>query len=188
MNIQFALDHSPLHNAPAYSVLAQQLDVLGPIDSQSSFNCYCKAACKLWDQLVISSEQKYPRYSALLNKIHKREANTIATTWGGVVITAHQHPQVEKYLVINKGGYLALETHAEKQEQLQVEEGAGLLLWREQEARPLQVDILLPGARFSFSPGMEHCIIGTEDLLILEHSLDYKGMDQDLIFIFTPEA
>jgi hypothetical protein len=31
---------------------------------------------------------------------------------------------------------------------------------------------------------MEHCIIGAEDLLVFERSVDPKGMDQDLIFIY----
>jgi hypothetical protein len=35
---------------------------------------------------------------------------------------------------------------------------------------------------------MEHCIIGAEDLLVLERSVDPKGMDQDLIFIYEPDA
>jgi hypothetical protein len=45
-----------------------------------------------------------------------------------------------------------------------------------------------PGDKFHFEPGMEHCVIGTEDLLIFEHSLDPKGMDQDLIFIYEPDG
>jgi hypothetical protein len=187
MNNQFALDHSQLRASPAYSAMAQQLDAFAPINSQATFNRYCQTACDLWNQHTAKLEHNYLRYSNLLQQIEQREGEIIATNWGGVVIIKHQHPQVEKYLVIKKGGYLALETHAEKQEQLQVEEGAGLLLWRQQQNQPLRAELLIPGARFSFSPGMEHCIIGTEDLLILEHSQDYKGMDQDLIFIFTPE-
>ena len=188
MNNQFALDHSQLKVIPAYTAIAQQLDGLAPINSQATFNHYCQTACNLWNLHVVRQVGTYARYSGLLQKIDQREGDTIVTSWGGVVIIRHEHPQVEKYLVIKKGGYLALETHAEKQEQLRVEEGAGLLLWRQQKNQPLRAELLVPGASFSFSPGMEHCIIGTEDLLILEHSQDYKGMDQDLIFIFTPES
>lgn len=47
---------------------------------------------------------------------------------------------------------------------------------------------LAPGARFHFEPGMEHCLIGTEDLLVFERSTDPKGMDQDLVFIYEPEV
>jgi hypothetical protein len=35
---------------------------------------------------------------------------------------------------------------------------------------------------------MEHCIIAAEDLLVFERSVDPKGMDQDLIFIYEPDA
>jgi hypothetical protein len=52
----------------------------------------------------------------------------------------------------------------------------------------LTVEAPAPGDKFHFQPGMEHCVIGTEDLLIFEHSLDPKGMDLDLIFIYEPDA
>jgi hypothetical protein len=35
---------------------------------------------------------------------------------------------------------------------------------------------------------MEHCIIGVEDVLVFERSIDPKGMDQDLIFIYEAVA
>ena len=44
------------------------------------------------------------------------------------------------------------------------------------------------GDQFHFEPGMEHCIIGTENLLVFERSVDPKGMDQDLVFIYEPDA
>ena len=50
------------------------------------------------------------------------------------------------------------------------------------------VEVLTAGKRLHFEPGMEHCIIGTENLLVFERSTDPKGMDQDLIFIYLPEA
>jgi hypothetical protein len=34
---------------------------------------------------------------------------------------------------------------------------------------------------------MEHCLIGTGNLLGFERSIDPKGMDRDLIFIFEPD-
>jgi hypothetical protein len=54
----------------------------------------------------------------------------IKTPWGGVAIDLYEHPRVEKYLVIRKGGYLALEMHEQKDERLEVKEGAGLILSR----------------------------------------------------------
>jgi hypothetical protein len=35
---------------------------------------------------------------------------------------------------------------------------------------------------------MEHCLIGTENLLVFERSTDPKGMDQDLVFIYEPDS
>jgi mannose-6-phosphate isomerase-like protein (cupin superfamily) len=113
---------------------------------------------------------------------------TIRTGWGGVVVTLHEHLRVEKYLVVRKGGYLALEMHEQKDERLEVREGAGLILWRPPGARSLTVQVLRPNETFDFKPGIEHCIIGTEDLLVFERSTDPKGMDQDLIFIYEPDA
>ena len=71
---------------------------------------------------------------------------------------------------------------------MEVREGAGLILWRPAKERSLTVEVLSPGAEFHFEPGMEHCIIGVEDLLVFERSVDPKGMDQDLIFIYEPDT
>jgi mannose-6-phosphate isomerase-like protein (cupin superfamily) len=90
--------------------------------------------------------------------------------------------------VVRQGGYLALEMHEEKDEHLEVQEGAGLILYRNATHEPLTVEALAPGDRFHFEPGMEHCLIGTENLLVFERSVDPKGMDQDLVFIYFPDA
>jgi hypothetical protein len=95
------------------------------------------------------------------------EEVVIKTPWGRVVIELHEHQAVEKYLVIRKGGSW---------------------LSRRTNKRPLTVEALAPGDRFHFEPGMEHCIIGTENLLVFERSVDPKGMDQDLVFIYEPDA
>jgi mannose-6-phosphate isomerase-like protein (cupin superfamily) len=105
-----------------------------------------------------------------------------------VIIVLHEHPRVEKYLVIRQGGYLALEMHEQKDEHLVVQEGAGLILSRSAAGQPLTVEALAPGNRFHFEPGMEHCMIGTENLLVFERSVDPKGMDQDLVFIYEPDG
>jgi mannose-6-phosphate isomerase-like protein (cupin superfamily) len=107
---------------------------------------------------------------------------------GGVVVVLHEHPRVEKYLVIRQSGYLALEMHEQKDEHLEVKEGAGLILSRHASDQPLTVEALAPGDRFHFEPGMEHCLIGTENLLVFERSTDPKGMDQDLVFIYGPDS
>jgi len=127
-------------------------------------------------------------FSELLGRINRRSEGTILTPWGGVVIVLHEHPRVEKYLVIRRGGYLALEKHEQKDEHLEVREGAGLILSRRAADQPLTVEALAPGNQFHFEPGMEHCLIGTENLLVFERSLDPKGMDQDLVFIYEPDS
>jgi hypothetical protein len=91
-----------------------------------------------------------------------------------VVIVLHEHPRVEKYLVIRQGGYLALETHEQKDEHLEVKEGAGLILSRRAASQPLTVQAIAPGDRFHFEQGMEHCLIGTENILVLERSNENK--------------
>jgi hypothetical protein len=35
---------------------------------------------------------------------------------------------------------------------------------------------------------MEHCLIGTENLLVFERSVDPKRMDKDLVFIYEPDS
>ena len=54
--------------------------------------------------------------------------------------------------------------------------------------QPLTVEALDLGNRFHFEPGMEHCLIGTENLIVFEISIDPKGMDQDLVFIYEPDG
>jgi hypothetical protein len=144
--------------------------------------------CALWAEKFPRGIGETKTFAGLLNRIERHDGSVIRTPWGGVVITLHEHPRVEKYLVVRKGGYLALEKHAKKDERLEVREGAGLLLWRRILRRALSVELLKPGAEFHFEPGIEHCIIGTEDLLVFERGIDPKGMDQDLIFIYQPEA
>jgi hypothetical protein len=107
---------------------------------------------------------------------------------GSTTIMTALFARVEKYLAVHQGGYLALEMHEQKDERLEVREGAGLILWRPADQLALTVESLRSGAQFHFEPGIEHCIIGTEDLLVFERSIDPKGMDQDLIFIYEPDA
>jgi mannose-6-phosphate isomerase-like protein (cupin superfamily) len=187
MNV-FELNHQPLAAAPGFESLAGELSALTPIDSPESFNRYCHRACHEWQRHKIAGHTgTYANFGKLAASVDAGGEDVIPTPWGGVVITRHEPPQVEKYLVIRRGSYLALETHAEKVEHLEVEEGAGLILWRRGRGEALAVQPLSPGDSFDFQPGMEHCLIGTEDLLVFERSTDPKGMDQDLIFLYTPE-
>ena len=188
MATKFELNHNPLAANPKMAALARELAALPRIDSREAFNRYCREACRRWDeQFGGGTGTTTARFADLLAQIESGGDGVIQTSWGGVVITRHEHPRVEKYLVIRKGGYLALEMHAEKDERLEVQEGAGLILYRRAGEQPLTVQALYPGDEFRFEPGIEHCIVGTENLLVFERSTDPKGMDQDLIFIYEPD-
>jgi hypothetical protein len=189
MSPGFDLNHDRLAVDSRFARIASSLSTQSRIDSQDSFNRYCREACRLW-----SEHFGYPTsgtsafFAELLDRIDRRGEGTIQTPWGGVVIVLHEHPRVEKYLVIRQGGYLALETHEQKDEHLEVKEGRGLILSRRAADQPLTVEALAPGARFHFEAGMEHCLIGTENVLVFERSVDPKGMDQDLVFIYEPDG
>ena len=187
----FKLNYEPLRSNPDLAGFEADLARHSQIDSQATFNDVCRDACRLWAQhFPEGRESTGGDFQSLSQQIEvgSVEGKIIPTSWGGVVVTDHQPPRVEKYLVIRQGGYLALEMHAEKDEHMDVKEGTGILLWRDDCEKPLSVHELRPGDGFHFKPGMEHCIIGTEDLLIFERSTDPLGMDQDLIFIYTPEG
>jgi hypothetical protein len=183
----FDLNHEALAANPRFAQIARELNDLSPIDSDETFNQYCREACRLWkEHLRDPGGETTHRFAELLDRIERRSGSVIKTGWGGVVITLHEHPRVEKFLVIREGGYLALEMHEQKDERLEVSEGAGLILWRRPNERSLTVEALQLGGTFHLKPGMEHCLIGTENLLVFERSIDPKGMDQDLIFIYEP--
>src|SRR5947207_4075248 len=184
----FELNHTKLAVDTRFADIAHELSALSPINSRESFNRYCREACHLWNEAFPNGIGETEQFAELLYRIEKANNGVIRTGWGGVVITLHEHPRVEKYLVVRKGGYLALEMHEQKDERLEIREGAGLVLWSPPNEQSLTVDMVRPGAQFHFQPGMEHCSIGPDGLLVFERSIDPKGMDQDLIFIYEPVA
>jgi mannose-6-phosphate isomerase-like protein (cupin superfamily) len=190
MSTVFPLNHDALRSDPRLSALAERLGRWKQIDSREAFNRYCREACQVWNEEFEDQPvgQTSAQFTELCERIKGGGPDIIRTGWGGVVVTMHEHPRVEKYLVVRRGGYLALEKHEQKDEHLEIREGAGLILWRRPPEEALTVQALAPGDRFYFEPGMEHCLIGTEDLLVFERSTDPKGMDQDLIFIYEPNA
>ena len=189
MSVSFQLDHEKLASDPRFAEIGAALSELSPIDSEETFNSYCREACRLWaSHLRKRLGRTSPHFAELLEKIECRGEGVIKTDWGGVVVTLHEPPRVEKFLVIREGGYLALEKHEQKDERLEVKEGAGLILWRRPNEETLAVAALASGDKFHFRPGVEHCLIGTENLLVFERSIDPKGMDQDLIFIYEPDG
>jgi len=189
MSASFDLNHDKLAADSRFADIASHLSTQSRIDSRIAFNQYCRKACRLWSaQFSRPAIEGSALFAELLDRIDRRSEGSIKTPWGGVVVVLHEHPQVEKYLVIRQGGYLALETHEKKDEHLEVREGAGLILSRCASNQPLTVEALAPGDRFHFEPGMEHCLIGTENLLMFERSVDPKGMDQDLVFIYESDS
>jgi hypothetical protein len=190
MSAIFKLNHDKLRDDPRFAAIAAELSKLSRIDSRETFNRYCQEACRVWSEQFQNAPigQTSAHFAELLGRVHRGGEGIIQTPWGGVVVTLHEHPRVEKYLVIREDGYLALEKHEEKDERLEVKEGAGLILSRSAADEPLTVAALAPGDQFHFQPGMEHCLIGTEDLLIFERSTDPKGMDKDLVFIYQPDC
>jgi len=189
MNKVLDLNHEKLTADPRFAMFATELTAFSSIDSTETFNRYCREACRLWrNYFNVPVGETTSRFTELMAQIERCNQDVMKTGWGGVVITRHEHPNVEKYLVIREGGYLALEMHEKKNESLEVLEGAGLIIWRRAMEQAMTVEILRPGAEFHFEPGMEHCLIGTENLLVFERSIDPKGMDQDLIFIYEPDV
>ena len=187
MDEVFKLDHGPLAHDAGRIKLAERLGAWRQIDSRETFNDYCRQVCRAWRDLHGEAEQP-AQFTELLARVDRGGEEIIPTAWGGVVVTRHEHPLVEKYLVVRRGGYLALEKHEQKDERLTVEAGVGLLLSRQSADEPLAVRALAPGDKFHFAPGQEHCLIGTDDLLVFERSTDPKGMDQDLVFIYEPDG
>jgi hypothetical protein len=151
MRAVFDLNHEKLAADRRFAAIAGELSAQSQIESRASFNRYCREACRLWSEHFAEGVGKTSaHFTTLLDKLEEGGGGAIKTPWGGVVIELHEHPRVEKYLVIRKGGYLALEAHEQKDERFEVKEGAGLILSR--------------------------------------RSVDPKGMDQDLVFIYEPDA
>jgi hypothetical protein len=112
----------------------------------------------------------------------------IPTNWGGVHIFSYVHPEVEKFLVVDQGRFLAFEKHSQKVETLFGEEGSGVLVYRCEASGQLTAESIGPGWSRTLQPGQEHTIIALSNLLVRERSTDPLGMDKDLIFIFMPDS
>jgi mannose-6-phosphate isomerase-like protein (cupin superfamily) len=187
----FTVDSSSLVSEGIHlAEFARRVDSMDlQINSTESFNRVCKELINAWTDSVPAHGvgRATETFASLLAELQSNSGDhLIKTGWGGVVIETHEHPHVEKYLVIEQGGYLALEKHERKEETLFVREGAGLILHRADSRSPLSLEVLKDGKEIYLAPGMEHCVIGVQDLLLFEISEDYKGMDQDLIFLYEP--
>lgn len=197
------IDYSAFSSITNLVPFVSRLADIPVFSSQASYNAYCRYAFGAWLSHGIRSHSLRPvepdeaaavitngptPFQEYAGRLARGQGPTIKTSWGGVVIEKHEHPLVEKYLVVNRSRYLAFEKHAKKIEDLEVRQGYGLLFHRPVGDVSIQATFLEPGVTAHFEPGHEHAILALEDLLIFERSLDFLGMDNDLIFIFTPEA
>lgn len=164
--------------------------------SESEFNLYCQNAISCWrvsqDLSSLGESERLVEHSTSfvdeLKLIENGGPDVIPTPWGGVTIKKHLPPLVEKYLVVRSGKYLNFEKHEEKIETLEVIEGYGELVYRPLQSTSLLPTRVSPGFKITLEPGQEHCLIAFTNLLVFESSLDHKGMDNDLIFIYEAAA
>ncbi len=154
--------------------------------SAAAFNAFCRFATEEGRSYVKapSSGEAFHKHLA---HIDSGTGQIIKTPWGGVDITFRKDPSVEKFLVVNSGRYLAYEKHELKEERMEGREGLGVLLLAETPGARPTVHLMEPGKHFEIKPNHEHCLIAITNLLVFERSLDHKGMDQDLIFLYTPD-
>jgi hypothetical protein len=151
---------------------------------RSDYLAFCNAVAR-----VSHVETESPLFEVLLKRIQSEQSDAIISTpWGGVVIESlrNNDTEVKKNLVVKQGMYLAFEKHDEKVETLSWKEGKGVLVYRSSDEGALQTAIIEEGFEITLRPGQEHTIIAISNLVVWEESLDPKGMDRDLIFIFEP--
>ena len=174
-------------NALAPDSAALSLQVPQPIfSSKEGYRSFCHSIIAMYRSSGIETPAT-PTFESRAEAIQGGGAKVISTPWGGVDILTYEHPHVEEVLVVRAGKFLAFERHEEKIETLIVEEGIGILVYRPFDGTGLKAEIITPGWAITLQPGQEHTIVALSNLLVRERSIDPKGMDNDLIFIFTPE-
>jgi hypothetical protein len=164
---------------------------LGPPDftSQATYVRFCQRAAELWCSKADKNLTPSLEFTRERQAVSSPGQDIIQVpAWGGVHITKHEHPVVEKFLVVGSGKFLAFEKHDEKTETLNHVAGLGLLVFRRADSSTLSVEAVEPGFQITLQPGQEHCLISLENLLVFESGTDPKGMDKDLIFIFEPPS
>lgn len=183
------------------STLEGLLENVPEFESRQVYLDFCNSLVRAFKSKKGNESASDTEFNRHLRNITHGIGNIIKTGWGGVDIISYDHPEVDKYLVVSSGKFLAFEKHDEKVETLKCEEGAGVLVYRPLEAQarfakhvgassqsryPLQAELIKPGWTITLQPGQEHTIIALSNLLVRENSQDFKGMDQDLIFIYMP--
>ncbi|NBW41726.1 hypothetical protein EBR25_12095 [bacterium] len=158
---------------------------IAPFSSQQEYRSFCDSVASIEHAL-----SEAPLFQKLLGDINSRanDPMIIQTPWGGVFVESLENNNtiVEKNLVVKGGKYLAYEKHEEKIEELTWKEGLGVLIYRPEDETELRTAIIQQGFAIKLRPGQEHAIIAISDLVVWEESLDPKGMDQDLIFLYQP--
>lgn len=153
--------------------------------SQEAYNRFCRLAPEVWAD-VVGKQAPGEKFTKAFGDVQSAVEGSFKTSWGGVHVTKHVPPLVEKFLVVSQSRYLAFEKHEEKTETLVGADGIGLLVYRPEASVELVSLLICPGTEITLKPGQEHCLIALSDLLVFEKSTDPKGMDKDLIFIFEP--
>jgi len=165
-----------LHNLPSQ---------MRPFGSEQEYRTFCDSVAS-----IVHTMPEAPLFKKLLGDIDARPNDPMAiqTPWGGVLVTRLEdnNTVVQKNLVVKSGKYLAYEKHDEKVEELSWKEGLGVLIYRPEDETELRTAIIQQGFAIKLRPGQEHAIIAISDLVVWEESLDPKGMDQDLIFLYQP--
>jgi len=107
MSAAFELNHDKLRGDPRFAAIADELSKLSRIDSRETFNRYCQEACRVWSEQFQDAPigQTSAHFVELLGRVERGGEGIIQTPWGGVVVTLHEHPRVEKYLVIREDGW-----------------------------------------------------------------------------------
>jgi hypothetical protein len=85
----FDLDHGRLAADPRFAELAAELAALSPIDSNETFNRYCREACRVWQEQFAKPVGEAAEFAERLVQ------PTIPTSWGGVIVTLHEPPRVK---------------------------------------------------------------------------------------------
>ena len=153
--------------------------------SQEAYRSYCNGLVAAYRESKPLAPAT-PTFAAHINAIAQGGEMVIKTGWGGVDIVSYDHPNVEKFLVVESGKFLAFEKHDEKLETLIGEEGLGVLVYRPEGSDSLKAEFIQPGWTRTLQPGQEHTIIALSNLLVRETSIDPKGMDKDRIFLYMP--
>ena len=176
-----------------WAALAALLSSQHPqLANSGEFNALCQQVIREGRPLLeTGASTPTARFSDLLAKTAPPEPNKrIPTRWGGVVVTDYNTSSkaYKKYLIVRSGEYLSFEKHNKKTETLLVEEGIGVLLFRDKASGKIAVRGFEKGNSITLRPGDEHCLIALSNLIVHEQGVEPLGMDQDLVFIFKPTA